>query len=206
MSTRGKANRGALQRTVNRTVRGKLHVDKIGRRFTPTPIPKQIVQAPWNTFILSSSITKETVITVKDVAQNIFRGLGMFVGSKEEQLLNDLKMSLRVQRLEVWEMTGEPIMVIIRSFIEAGRQDKEEITCLENLAGRMSFARVGYEWPSAHQMVTFHSDDDSGKNLFSVHFSQEKQSGIAEIRLHCLWKGTIRAFPQYSVSAMSLPE
>lgn len=192
--------RGNFSRNVHKVMRGELRVKEFGRKFTPTPIPNQIVQCPWNTMILSSSFTDEAKVTVKDLAQNVFFTLGMFDNVKEKEYVSQLKMSIRILKVEAWEMTGEPLMIIARSFIE-NSNDKEELTAVENLAGRMSFARVGYEWPSSHQIVVFHSDDDHAKVVFSVHFSQEaKVHKKCETRTHILWKGTIRSFPQFAVS------
>lgn len=204
---RGRGGRG-FRRGVHKVMHGELRVRDFGRKYTPTPFPKSIVQAPWNDLIWTISITEDTIFTVGQIGLGVLLTLGISSSETMKGLVEGKKafITMRFIKAEAWEMEGGAIMMIARSMIDSSN-GKEELTAVENLAGRASYARVGYSWPVSHQMVTFHSDDDSDKKVCSLHFEQEKgKKGKAEFRIHLLWKGTSRQYPQFGISVNSFDD
>lgn len=186
MSSRGKGKRTQATRgKVNARITRLKHATN-GVIIRPSADPPSFVQIPWNSIILSDTLTlsgnqKNYVPT--DIHGILVAQIGLVTTSE---------MSYRLREVRAWNLSGEFINLQCQDLtIGLGAQDY--LTQIEDQAGRNRWAKVGYIYPTSQQKVSFSSTD--AENVFRVGAADKNK---IEVRIHILWKPRVNTLPNVS--------
>lgn len=163
-----------------------------GCLLRPKRTPSEYVRAPRNQLTLtfrytgSSDKPVTTQIKISEIGTTAIAQLGIASGDLNLQLIS----------VAVWEMEGNPILIIVPDLIEAGA---EPLQIVEDQAGRNQWATVGYRWPKAHQNVVLNTNKDKDRFGCAIAVTAGS-SGVAKnynifVKMRVLWRGATTSSP-----------
>lgn len=170
------------RRTLARRI-GNIRAATKGRVLRLSADPPKFTQIPWWQIIISDeptlpSTTKEyTATTIKNI----------FVA--QIGLVTTSDLSFRLQRIEVWNLSGNPVNLEVQDFT-VGFGANDFLVQAEDVPGRNRWARVGYSLPTSQQLIAFSSGDSD--SLFKV--SATKGDKL-QVRVRLLWKPRVHTAP-----------
>lgn len=186
MTGRGKGKRANTQRgKVNARITRLKHATN-GVNIRPSADPPSFVQIPWNSIILSDTVTlsgNQKNYSPTDIHGILIAQIGLVTTSE---------LSYRLREVRAWNLSGNYLNLQCQDLtIGLGAQDY--ITQVEDQAGRNRWAKVGYIYPTSQQKVSFSSIDT--ENVFRVGAGT---SDKIEVRMHVLWKPRVNTLPNLS--------
>lgn len=164
--------------------------------------PPRVISIPWNSLVVrfqGSSVTGASLdYKISDLCNNLTSQILLTCSSDLE---------LRIQRMGAWETSGQSFSVEPYS-LSAGLQNPatagpKAAAVLHDNAGRNQFARVGYVWPQASQVVVYSRSEDPAVPVYR--YSVQPNSSF-EFHIHVLWR-TAEILPtrDYGAVVLSTP-
>lgn len=150
-----------------------------GRVFKPAADPPTIVPNPWNSITVSLGYVGDKKVVIKDIIPPLAKQAG-FAGATPN-------IEVRVRSIRLWCLNPSRVMrANFYAFENTASRDKSPLAVVEDWPSLTSFARAGYEWPAAYQLVCGYVDSD--EMVFSVDVSDaDKTPWLAY--MDCLWRG-----------------
>lgn len=153
-----------------------LRIKLRGFVFRPQADPPSISTLPWSnlTFIVEKDVTDSTgVVTTSILYSDVYSSaLKHFFGT-------DYSVSalLRIKEIRIWNLSGKSFQAEFISLLS----DRRVISTLQDFPGRNQWARVGFEYPVAHQNVSL-STTSQDSEVFLKLMNWKKSAFLIQIR------------------------
>lgn len=150
-----------------------LRAHENGRKLRVGQNPPPVVDTPWNSLVLQFSGDGDTTVTAKKLFPLLTNQAG-FTGA------SGLGIDIRIQSVRVWSLVaGQPVRLSCFGFDNTSSSTGGALCVLDDWPGRLSYAAVGYEFPSSVQNIVYSEDSASkictidlgAKNNFLAYFN-----------------------------------
>lgn len=190
MNRRGNPPKAAVAAQLKR-MRRQMARELNGFTFKPNPTPPPISQAPWNSLVVTRSVSTpdKTPYLSEYKISDIWTAAQIQMGFGTSTILAEL----RFQKVEVWAVNdaGSTAVALFVYDVSDVAPNTRLFSRQEDHCGRNQWARCGYEWPRSIQNITCESASQAP--VFDVS-SAAATTGIYS-RVHLLWRGTTGAVP-----------
>lgn len=170
-------NRGRSRRRAAPSIRTVLRHHTNGVSFHPGVDPPMIVATPWNQMTLNVGLLGDQNVSARMITPVILTQAGL-TGSTAT-------LDFRICKMRFWCLkVDRPMVVRIFGFDNTNEADGGALATLEDWPGRISFAAIGYEPPTAYRECVYSTD--STAKLFSIDVGKNNP-WIAYLDI--LWRG-----------------